>query len=182
MNHHGIQAISARLAQFIDWTGRVIAWLVLAMVLVTFSVVMLRYVFDIGWIALQESISYMHSVVFLLGAAYTLKHNEHVRVDIIYSRLSLRGRALIDLLGHLFILMPVMLFISWVSWPYIVDAWAVFESSREAGGLPGVYLLKSLILVMCGLLMLQALAMCIDAGLRLAGKLDDDASSRQELL
>ncbi len=155
------ETISVKLDAFIDWAGRQVSWLVLLMVLVTFSVVVLRYLFDIGWIALQESVSFMHSAVFLLGAAYTLKHNAHVRVDIIYSHLSPRYQALIDLIGHLFILLPVVLFIAWISWPYVVDAWQVRESSREAGGLPGIYLLKSLILVMCALLVIQAVALCV---------------------
>lgn len=161
-----LQGISSQLQRLVDWTGRAVSWLVLAMVLVTFIVVMLRYMFDTGWIALQESISYMHSFMFLVGAAYTLRHNEHVRVDIIYSRLSMRSQAMIDLSGHLLILIPVMSFVAWISWPYIVDAWRVLESSREAGGLPGVFLIKSLILVMCGLLVIQAIAMSLEAVLR----------------
>jgi len=160
-------ALSHRLEQFIDWIGRSVSWLVLVMVLVTFLVVLLRYIFDTGWVALQESISYFHSLVFLLGAAYTLKHNAHVRVDIFYDRLSDNAKAWVDLLGHLFILMPVMFFILWVSWPYVADSWRVNESSREAGGLPGVFLLKSLILLMAGLLMLQGLALILQSFLKI---------------
>lgn len=156
-----IKKTAYRLEQLIDLSGRAVSWLVLGMVVMTFLVVVLRYLFDIGWIALQESISYMHSVVFLLGVAYTLKHDEHVRVDIIYSRLGTRGQAWVNLTGHLLLLLPVMAFIVWVSWPYVQDAWSVKEASREAGGLPGVYLLKSLILVMCSLLLIQALAQCL---------------------
>ena len=156
-----IETIASKLEHFIDWTGRCISWLVLAMVVVTFSVVVLRYLFDTGWIALQESISYLHSMVFLLGAAYTLKHDGHVRVDIFYTRLSESGKAMLDLAGHILILMPVMVFIIWVSWPYISDSWQVAEGSREAGGLPGVYLLKSLILLMAGLLIIQGIALIL---------------------
>lgn len=144
-----------------------VSWLVLIMVLVMFAVVTLRYALDIGWIALQESISYMHATVFLIGAAYTLQQDAHVRVDIFYSRLSTTGKAWIDLLGHLFLLMPVMVFIFWVSWPYVVDAWEVKESSREAGGLPGIYLIKSLILIMASLLIIQASALSIRAVLQI---------------
>lgn len=164
-----ITRLANRLEQFIDWSGRVVSWCVLGMVLLTFLVVVLRYLFDSGWIALQESVSYLHSLVFLLGAAYTLKHDAHVRVDIFYSRFSERTKAWVELLGHLFILIPVMLFIAWISWPYISDAWAVKESSRDAGGLPGVYLLKSLILLMAGLLIIQALVLILRAGLKLGG-------------
>lgn len=156
-----IDSISTRLEQFIDVCGRSVSWLVLAMVLVTFGVVVLRYVFDMGWIALQESISYFHSMVFLLGASYTLRHNGHVRVDIFYAQLSEKAKVWVDLIGHVFILMPVMIFILWVSWPYVADAWRVMESSREAGGLPGVYLLKSLILIMAILLITQGFSMIL---------------------
>lgn len=165
-----LENIANRMEQFIDWSGRVVSWCVLLMVLLTFLVVVLRYVFDSGWIALQESVSYLHSLVFLLGAAYTLKHDAHVRVDIFYSRFSERSKAWVELLGHLFILIPVMLFIAWISWPYISDAWAVKESSRDAGGLPGVYLLKSLILLMSGLLIIQALVRVMRAALKLGGR------------
>ncbi|VAW65821.1 TRAP dicarboxylate transporter, DctQ subunit, unknown substrate 6 [hydrothermal vent metagenome] len=163
-----INVISTKLEQLIDWLGRGVSWLVLAMVLVTFGVVVLRYVFDMGWIALQESISYLHAIVFLVGAAYTLKHNKHVRVDIFYARLSAKGKAWVDLLGHVFILMPVMIFIIWVSWPYVADSWQVSEGSREAGGLPGVYLLKSFILIMAGLLIVQGCALILRALLQIA--------------
>jgi len=162
-----INLISTKLEQLIDCLGRGVSWLVLAMVLVTFGVVVLRYVFDMGWIALQESISYLHAIVFLVGAPYTLKHNKHVRVDIFYARLSTKGKAWVDLLGHLFILMPVMIFIMWVSWPYVADSWRVNEGSREAGGLPGVYLLKSFILIMAGLLILQGCALILRALLQI---------------
>jgi TRAP-type mannitol/chloroaromatic compound transport system permease small subunit len=103
----------------------------------------------------------MHATLFLLGAAYTLKCEGHVRVDIIYKRFSDRGRAWIDLIGTLTLLMPMCLFIFFISWDYVVSSWALFEGSREAGGLDGVFLLKSLILVMAGLLLLQGIAMVV---------------------
>jgi TRAP-type mannitol/chloroaromatic compound transport system permease small subunit len=156
-----MQSLLNNIEKFIDWSGRTVSWLTLGMVLVTFVVVVLRYVFDTGWIALQESINYMHALVFLVGAAYTLKHNEHVRVDIFYSRLSPRGQAWIDLIGSLLILLPVMFFIIWTSWEYVMDSWSVLEGSREAGGLPGIFLLKSVILVMAALLIMQAIAMLL---------------------
>jgi TRAP-type mannitol/chloroaromatic compound transport system permease small subunit len=143
---------------FIDWTGRCVAWFSLLLVLVMFLVVVLRYAFDGGSIALQESTTYLHASLFLVGMAYTLKHDSHVRVDIFYARLSDQGKAWVNLFGALFMLLPFMLFISWISWPYILDSWEVLEGSREAGGLPGVFLLKSMILVMTVLLSLQALA------------------------
>ncbi|MBL4712085.1 MAG: TRAP transporter small permease subunit [Gammaproteobacteria bacterium] len=141
---------------FIDWSGRTVSWLSLLLVLVTFVVVVLRYVFDYGSIALQETATYLHASVFLVGMAYTMQQNAHVRVDIFYSRFSKHTKAWVDLFGALFLLLPFMLFVSWISWRYITDSWSVFEGSREAGGLPAVFLLKTLILVMTTLLILQA--------------------------
>jgi TRAP-type mannitol/chloroaromatic compound transport system permease small subunit len=157
------------LENIIAWSGRAVSWLTLIMVITTFIVVVLRYVFDIGWIALQESITYMHAMVFLIGAAYTMQQEAHVRVDILYSKLSSKNRAWIDLLGSLFLLMPMMIFITWVSWEYILNSWGVLESSREAGGLPGVYLLKSLILIMATLLILQALVQIVHSLQKIRG-------------
>ena len=142
---------------FIDWSGRSVSWFSLFLVLVMFVVVVLRYVFDSGSIALQESATYLHATVFLVGMAYTLQQDAHVRVDIFYSRFSTQTKAWVDLFGAVFLLLPFMLFISWISWLYISDSWSVFEGSREAGGLPGVFLLKSLILVMTFLLSLQTM-------------------------
>jgi TRAP-type mannitol/chloroaromatic compound transport system permease small subunit len=151
----------SRAEAFIDWTGRAVSWLSLLLVLTTFVVVVLRYVFDEGSIALQESTTYLHASIFLIGMAYTLQQDAHVRVDIFYSRLSKSNKAWVDLCGSLFLLLPFMLFVSWISWTYITDSWSVLEGSREAGGLPGVFLLKSLILVMTFLLSLQALTQVV---------------------
>ncbi|MEJ2395750.1 MAG: TRAP transporter small permease subunit [Candidatus Thiodiazotropha sp.] len=138
--------------------GSAVSWLSLLMVLVTFIIVVLRYAFDLGWIWLQESVTFMHAALFLVGAAYTLKHEGHVRVDIFYRKFTPRTRAWVDLGGALFLLLPVCLFIFSVSWGYVVQSWELNEGSREAGGLDGVYLLKSLMLVMAGLLVLQGLS------------------------
>ncbi|NEX15449.1 MAG: C4-dicarboxylate ABC transporter permease [Halochromatium sp.] len=139
------------------------------MVLVTFVVVVLRYVFDSGSIALQESVTYLYAVLFMLGAAYTLQQDGHVRVDILYQRFSRRGRAWVDLLGTLFLLVPVSVFLLLSSWDYVADAWAVREGSREAGGIPGVWLLKTLLLLMPVLMLVQGLIWLLRNGLFLAG-------------
>ena len=146
----------ASVEAFIDWSGRTVSWLSLFLVLVTFIIVVLRYVFDSGSIALQEITTYLHASIFLVGMAYTMQQDAHVRVDIFYTRCSKQTKAWIDLFGALFLLLPFTLFVSWVSWFYIADSWLVLEGSREAGGLPGVFLLKSLIYVMTLLLSLQA--------------------------
>lgn len=181
----GWAALIGALERVNDLVGRTIAWLALAMVVVTFLVVVLRYAFDLGWIALQESVTYMHALLFMLGIGYALRHDGHVRVDIFYQRLSPRGRAWVDLLGTLLLLFPVCLFIAWIGWDYVAASWAVAEGSRETGGLPGVYLLKTLILVMPALVMIQGLAMALRNALFLAGiaipepDADADAHARE---
>ncbi len=158
-----MMALLNTLDRIVDRSGRWVSWLNLAMVLVTFIVVIQRYLFNSGSIALQESVTYFHACVFLTGMAYTLQQDAHVRVDIFYGRFSARTRAWINLLGDVFFLLPFMAFIGWMSWPYILDSWAVLEGSREAGGLPGVFLLKSLIPVMTLLLGLQAVSQILRA-------------------
>lgn len=101
---------------------------------------------------------YLHASVFLIASAYTLKHDEHVRVDIFYHRLSSKAKATVNLLGTILLLVPVIGFIGWSSWPYIESSWRILETSQEAAGLPLVYLLKSLILVMVAVMLLQAFA------------------------
>ena len=170
MNSASRQAgFSQRLTGYIDcfseFTGRSVAWLTLFMVLLTFMIVVLRYGFDSGWIALQELVTWLHACVFMLGASYALKRDSHVRVDIFYQKFSPRGRALVDLLGSLFLLLPVCLFIFIASWDYVLEAWEISEGSAETGGLPGLYLLKSLLLIMPALLILQGLAHSLRAAL-----------------
>lgn len=149
--------------------GRGVAWLTLAMVLITFGVVILRYVYAIGWVWLQESYVWLHGVVFMVGAGYTLLHNGHVRVDVIYRPGSARYKAIVDLLGSLLLLMPLIVLIAIVSYDYVLDSWMRLEESREAGGLPGLFLLKSVLLVFCALLGLQGLSLAARSVLVLTG-------------
>jgi TRAP-type mannitol/chloroaromatic compound transport system permease small subunit len=128
------------------------------MVLLTFLIVVLRYGFNLGWIAMQESVMYLHGMVFLLGAAHTLRVNEHVRVDIFYRRFSPKKQAAVDIFGSLLLLMPVNIFIFMVSFEYVIRAWRVLEASQEAGGIPAVFLLKSLILIFSLTMLLQGIA------------------------
>ena len=153
-----LKTISHGISQINEWIGRSIAWLTLFMVLITFLIVVMRYVFNEGSIALQESVIYMHAVVFMLGAAYTMNADGHVRVDIFYSKMSERKKALVNLFGNLVFLIPVCGFILWSSWEYVFDSWELKEGSREAGGLPWVYLLKTTIIAMACLLIIQAIA------------------------
>ena len=148
-----------KLEKINELTGRFIAWFTLLIVIITFLVVILRYGFDIGSIALQESISYFHAFIFMLGAAYTLKHDGHVRVDIFYRNMSETKKAWVDLFGTLFLLFPVCLFILFSSWDYVFTSWTLLEQSGEAGGLAYVYILKTALLIMPVLLMLQGAAL-----------------------
>ena len=147
-----------RLARLIAVIGRTVSWLTLAMTLLTFLVVILRYGFNLGWIWLQESVTYLHAAVFMVAAAWAFQTDDHVRVDIFYRDRSPRHKSWVNLAGTLLFLIPFSLFLLVVSWDYVSASWATKEASREAGGLPLVFLLKSLILVLPALLLLQSLS------------------------
>lgn len=145
------------LESVVEWTGKCVAWLVLLMAFVTVIVVARRYIFHVGGeIYLQESVIYMHSLMFMFGLSYAMKHDGHVRVDLFYSRFSPRSRALVDIAGHILFLIPTCLVIAIFSLDYVAASWRVLEGSREVGGIPGVYLLKTVIPVTAILLVLQS--------------------------
>ncbi len=150
--------------------GHIFAWLTLAMVLVMAVIVVLRYVFQIGSISLQESIIYINALIFTFGVAYTLKEQGHVRVDIFYSRLGEQQRALVDLIGTLLFLIPASLFIMWISWDYVSVSWRIREGSAESSGLPYVYLLKTAILLIPALLLLQGISEGIKSIAKIRGR------------
>lgn len=149
--------------------GRWVSWAVIAMVLLQFLVVVLRYVFGLGSVALQESIVYLHGILFLVAAGYTLLRDGHVRVDIFYRSASSRQKALVDLLGTLLFLLPVCVLLWVVSWPYVAASWSVLEGSKETSGIQGVYLLKSAILVFVLLVTLQGFSLAARSALILLG-------------
>jgi len=165
-----LRSIAVTIDALNEYIGRAVAWFTLAMVFLTFTIVVLRYLFNLGWIAMQESVTYLHAMVFMLGAAYTLKHDGHVRVDIFYSKLGPRGRAWVDLAGAILLLLPVAGFILLISWGYVSSSWSLLEGSREQGGLPGVFLLKSAIPALSILLLLQGLSQAIHSLLILLDK------------
>ena len=143
---------------FTDRSGRLLAWLALGMALVTALIVVLRYGFNIGSIMAQEAVIYMHGSLFMLGAAYALKTGAHVRVDIFYRDFSPRARAWVNSLGAIVFLLPLCIFICFISWNYVAESWAIREVSPEPGGLPAVFVLKSLMPLMAFNLFLQGLA------------------------
>ena len=144
-------------------SGKAAAWLTLFMVLVTFVIVVMRYVFDAGLIWLQESVIWMHAVVFMIGAAYTLQHEDHVRVDVFYRTMSDTRRAWVDLIGVIIFLWPLCLFLGWKSIDFITASWRMHEASRESGGLPYplIPLLKTVLLLMPITVALQGTALLL---------------------
>ena len=155
-----------RISAFI---GNTAAWMTLLMVLITFVVVVLRKTFNVGFIWLQESVVWMHAVVFMLGAAFTLHAEEHVRVDIFYRDMSPRRRAWIDVVGVAIFLLPVCAFLAWTSFDFVAQSWSIRESSREAGGLPFPFvpLLKTILLLMPLTLALQGISLLLKSLARL---------------
>ena len=155
--------LAHHLDRFSAHTGRYVCWLALFMVLAQFALVIARYVYGIGLIAVQESVIYSFAALFMLGAADTLRRDGHVRIDILYDRLTERGQAAVDLLGNLFLLIPVCLVILLLSWAYVAGSWTIWEGSRESTGLPFLFLLKSLLLVFPVLMILQGIANALKA-------------------
>jgi TRAP-type mannitol/chloroaromatic compound transport system permease small subunit len=161
-----------RIIAGLDWVNRAVGltvcWLALAMVLLQFAIVILRYLFGISYIFLQEGVLYMHAGLFMLGAGYALLVDEHVRVDIFYSRLEARGRAMIDVFGGLVLLLPSLLVLLWVTWPFVYRSWIFLEGPISVGGIPASFLLKSLITAFCVLLIIQGISLILASVLRLS--------------
>lgn len=139
------------------------------MAVITVTIVMLRYGLEAPSIPLQESVIYLHATAFMLGIGYTFKHDEHVRVDIFYSRRTVRGKGWTDLIGHLLLLLPVSVTVFWLSLPYVGASWRVLEASPEVGGIPGIFLLKTLIPTMAALLFAQGVGGILRAMARIRG-------------
>jgi len=164
-NASQLSRVAATLQKLNLLVGNVVAWLTVAMVLVVSVIVIDRYWFASGSIRVQESVSFMHAAVFMLAAAWTLARGGHVRVDIFYSSMSPRGKAIVDITGTLLLLVPFCLFLIWTSWDYVATSWAIGESSLETGGLPFPFpaIMKSFIPLSAGLLLLQGIVMILFA-------------------
>ena len=137
--------------------GKIASWALLLMVIFTCIIVVLRYVFNIGFIWMQELVRYLYATVFMLCAAYTLAEDEHVRVDIFYSNMKKKYKALVNLLGSLIFLIPVCFSILFFSYNYVINSWLQLEGSLEERGLHAVFLLKSLIWIFAITLILQGI-------------------------
>jgi TRAP-type mannitol/chloroaromatic compound transport system permease small subunit len=166
---HRLAAFAAGIDRLTTAVGRTVMWCLLAMVLVQVAVVLMRYVLGLGSIWLSEAIVYAHATLLMAAAAWTLQRGGHVRVDIFYAGASPRTRAIVDLAGALVLLLPFVGVLAWFSFPYVARSWAILERSREASGLPLVFVLKILIPAFAVLLGLQGIAQAARAWLVLAG-------------
>lgn len=175
-----ISTIIERLDAITDTSGRLVSWLVLALMLLTLLVAIPRYLlsnndflalnlFYLDWgsirgiyshyvNALGDAIQYVHAIIFMVGVSYALKHGDHVRIDIIYRNLTPKGRAKVNIAGYLLLFFPVFIFLLVMSWQYVLNSWGVMESSARPGGLPFVYLLKTFLLIMPLMMILQGIA------------------------
>jgi TRAP-type mannitol/chloroaromatic compound transport system permease small subunit len=163
MSFAHMAAFADRIDRLTVAIGRAVAWLVLAVVLLQFALVVARYLFGIGSIWLTETVIYGHAAVFMLAAAWTLQIGGHVRVDIFYADASARTKALIDLAGSVLLLLPFALVLFLLAVPYAARSWAILEHSQEASGLPLVFVLKTLIPLFALLMALQGIAQAIRA-------------------
>ncbi len=152
-------------AGLIDWIneaiGQVLAWLALLLVINVFLVVVLRYVFSYGDVWMQETYIWMHAYIFMLGAGYTLLHDGHVRIDLIYSGASDRYKAFVNFFGSIFLGAPVLWLIYSRGMDFFYRSFSRLETSPEAGGLPALYVLKAAIPILAIVLALQVLSMAL---------------------
>jgi len=149
--------------------GRSLSVLVWLVALVCAIVVVLRYAFHVSFTWMQELYVWIHAVVFLAASSYAMLLNAHVRVDILYSKWSLRTRAIVEIIGVLIFTLPWMVVLAWLAWPFVVDSWSIWEGSSQPNGMPGVFLLRTMLLVFCALMALQCLAIMARGLLVLAG-------------
>ncbi|MFQ3323694.1 MAG: TRAP-type mannitol/chloroaromatic compound transport system permease small subunit [Pseudomonadales bacterium] len=156
-----ISRITGNFDAISEWLGRTVAWLILAMAIATGAVVVVRYALGSGSIALQESISYLHATVFMLGICYTLKHDQHVRVDVFYQGFSDTTRAWVNAIGSIIFIFPLCIFIIFISLTYVGNSWVIREGSADPGGIHGVYLLKTLIPILGVTLLMQAVSVVL---------------------
>ncbi|MFH0960664.1 MAG: TRAP transporter small permease subunit [Pseudomonadota bacterium] len=157
-----------------EWTGRAVAWTTLALVIVIFSDVVMRYLFNTSYVFTQELEWHIFSFIFLIGAGYTLLHDGHVRVDIIYQVVSPKARAWVDLIGVLFFLIPGCYIVIKTSWGFMLNSWDVFEGSPDPGGVPFRFIIKSFIPIGFSLMLLQGVSLGLKSLLVITGAGDEE--------
>ena len=143
--------------------GRLFSWLLLLMVLLTCLIVVLRYLFNIGFIWMQELVRFFYAAVFLICAAYTLAEDAHVRVDIFYSKLSLKKKCIVNILGSLIFLMPVCYITFYYSYSYVINSWSQLEGSLEERGLHAVFIMKTFIWIFAFMLFAQGISIIVNS-------------------
>ena len=166
---HVLQRLSHWIDTLNEWIGSFVGWLTLGLVLVVFIDVVMRYLFNTSYVFTQELEWHLFAFIFLIGAGYTLRHDGHVRVDIIYQHLGPKGQAWVNLIGVLVLLIPGCLLVMITSWKFVLNAWSVKEGSPDPGGIPLRFLIKSCIPFGFALLLLQGLSLGIHSLLQIMG-------------
>lgn len=176
-----MQSIAGRVVRAIeglnDAIGRAVSWLAISLVFTTCTVAILRYGFSMGWVWMQELYIWMHAVIFLVASGYTLLHEGHVRIDVFYGPAGLRAKAWVNIIGTLLFLFPMLALIGYMGFGYVALSWSRLESSQEAGGLPGLFLLKSCMLAFVVLLALQGIVLILRSVMVLRGNAEWDPSA-----
>jgi TRAP-type mannitol/chloroaromatic compound transport system permease small subunit len=153
-----------------EWIGRGVAWVSLALVLVIFTDVVMRYLFNTSFVFTQELEWHLFGFIFLIGAGYTLLHDGHVRVDIIYQRLGYKGQAWVNLMGVIFFLIPGCLMVVATSWKFMLNSFLILEGSPDPGGIPFRFLIKGCIPAGFVLLLMQGVSLAIHSLLQITGR------------
>jgi len=164
-----LQKLSALIDALNQWVGRGVAWVTLGLVLVVFVDVVMRYLFKTSFVFTQELEWHLFGFIFLMGAGYTLLHDGHVRVDIIYQRVGFKSRAWINLGGVLLFLIPGCLMVITTSWGFMQNSFAILEGSPDPGGIPFRFVLKGCLPVGFSLLLLQGISLGIHSLLQILG-------------
>ncbi len=167
---HLAEQLSSSIDHINKTIGRYTAWLILGIVLLQFLIVLMRYIFGVGSIFVQEMIIYQHGFVIMISAAFTLFIDGHVRLDIFYRVANVRIKSIINITGVICFLFPMCIIVWIYSWPYVFQSWRVFEGSKETSGIPGVFLLKTTVLIFAVLLFLQGISLLIKSFSQLSNK------------
>lgn len=160
---------ASRIDRLSESFGRFFAWFALILVVLMAINVLERYLFHTGTNWQQELVMFFHAMLFLGASSYTWLHDKHVRIDVVYHRLSPKGKAVVDLTGTLLFMVPVCVCIFFFSYDFVVKSWMLLEKSSEYNGMPGIFLLKTFIWFFAGSLLLQSVSTCCRAILTLKG-------------
>lgn len=167
---HAIALVVRFLSGINRLIGNVFSWLSLAIVLVCFAVVVQRYVFSVSFVWMQDLYVWLNGAMFTAVAGFALMRNDHVRVDIFYRPASVRRKAIVDLIGVIVFLLPFTWVVVAYSWTYVARSWRLHEGSGNVGGMPGLFVLKSFVIVFAVVVAMQGIAMALRSILVLAGR------------